>query len=116
MNGKGRFVWIVTGCWITPLALAAALTPSGNRLVCPVDAPSLCEVARTSVAEAESAVAAAATRRALWTTAADALRDAQGLFVQGDYQGARRSAATAIEQARMGIAQSADPTFPFPSY
>ena len=116
MTGKGRLASIVTGCWITPLALAAALTPSANRLVCPADAPPLCEIARASVAEAESAVAAAATRHALWTTAVEALRDAQGAFVQGDYQGARRAAATAIEQARMGIAQSAYPTFPFPSH
>jgi hypothetical protein len=116
MTGKGRLAWVIAGCWITSLALAATLTPPGNRLVCPADAPPLCEIARARVAEAESAVAAAATRRALWTTAMEAFRDAQSAFVQGDYQGARRAAAAAIEQARMGMAQGAYPTFPFPSH
>ncbi len=116
MTEKGGLVLFVSATWITPLALAAALTPAGDRFACPQDAPPLCSAARSSLAEAESAVTAAAARRALWSTAAEALRDAQGAFVQGDYPAAQRAAVTAIEQARMGIAQTAYPMFPFPSY
>ena len=115
MTGKGWLPSIVMGSWIAPFALATALTSAANRLPCPADAPPPCEAARASLAEADSALAAAAARRALWTTAAEALRDAQSAFAQGDYQGAQRAATTAIEQARMGIAQSAYPTFLFPS-
>ena len=116
MTQKGGLVLLVSASWVAPLALAATLTPGGNRLACPQDAPPQCGVARSSLAEAESAVAAAAARRALWSTAAEALRDAQGAFVRGDYQAAQRAAGTAIEEARMGIAQTAYPKFPFPSY
>jgi len=115
MTGKGWLAWMVLGSWVAPLALAAALAP-GNQPACPEHAPPLCESARASLYEAQSAVAEAAARKALWSTAAAALRDARGAFAQGNYQVALRAAATAIEQARMGIAQSAYPAFPFPSY
>jgi hypothetical protein len=96
------------------LALTAALASTNDEFVCPKDAPSLCESARVSLAKARSAVQSAADRRALWTTAAEALRDAQGAFLHGDYPGAQRAADTAIRQARLGIAQGAYPAFPFP--
>src|SRR5437867_4192039 len=116
MTGKGWLVSMVSGNWVAPLTLAAALTPGASWLACPDGAPPLCEMARASLAEAQTAVDAAAARRALWSTAADALREARGAFGQGDYQAARQAAAIAIEQARMGIAQTAYPMFPFPSY
>jgi hypothetical protein len=107
MTRKSGLVLFVSASWVVPVALAGALAPQ--------DAPPLCGVAQSSLAQAESAVAAAAARKALWSTAADALRDARGAFVQGDYQKAQRAAGIAIEQARMGIAQTAYPMFPFPS-
>ena len=116
MTGKAGLVFLVSASWAASLALAATLTPGSDQLACPRDAPPLCGVARSSLAEADSAAAAAAARRALWSTAADALRDAKAAFVRGDYQVAQRAAQTAIEQARMGIAQTAYPMFPFPSY
>jgi len=116
MTWKGGLALLIFASWVAPLAPAAAVTPGGDRLACPENAPPLCRIARTTLAEAESAVEAAAARRALWTTAAEALRDAQGAFLQGDYPAAQRAAGTAIEQARMGIAQSAYPMFSFPSH
>ncbi len=116
MAWKDRLVLLVTVSWVASTTLAAPLTSGSDRRACPQDAPPLCGVAQSSLSEAETVVAAAAARRALWTTAADALRDAQGAFVQGDYEAARRAAGIAIEQARMGIAQTAYPMFPFPSY
>jgi hypothetical protein len=99
-----------------PLALAAGLAPAGDVLACPQDAPPRCEASRSSLLQAQSAVQAAAARRALWTTAADALHEAQGAFLQGDYEGAQRAADIAIQQSRLGIAQSGYPMFPFPSH
>lgn len=61
--------------------------------------------ARTAVAAARAAVEDAARSRALWTTARDALRDAESALVREDYAAAERSARFAVEQARLGIAQ-----------
>ena len=116
MTCKGTLVLLFSVSWVAPLALAAAVTPGGDQPACPEDAPPLCGIARASLAEAESAVEMAAARGALWSTAAEALRDAQGAFVHGDYQAAQHAAGTAIQQARLGIAQTAYPMFPFPSH
>jgi hypothetical protein len=116
MTGKAGLVLLVSASWAASLALAATSTPGSDQFACPQDAPPLCGVARSSLAEAESAVATASARRALWSTAADALRDAQAAFVRGDYQATQRAARATIEQAHMGIAQTAYPKFPFPSY
>jgi hypothetical protein len=115
MTWKGALVLLIFANWVAPLAPAAAGTPGGDRLACPEDAPPLCGIARATLAEAESAVESAAARRVLWSTAAEALRDARAAFVQGDYQAAH-AAGTAIQQARLGIAQTRYPMFPFPSH
>ncbi len=99
-----------------PLALAAGLAPADDGFACPKDAPPRCEPARSGLVQAQSAVQAAAARKALWTTAADALHEAQGAFLHGDYESAQRAADIAIQHARLGIAQSAYPMFPFPSH
>lgn len=61
--------------------------------------------ARAAVAQAEAAVQAAAERRALWTTAQDALRSAQEALARRDYAAAQQFARFAAEQARLGIQQ-----------
>ena len=116
MTGKSGLILLVLASWIAPLAPAAPLTPGGDRLACSVSAPPACQIAQSSLVAAEAAVKAATARKALWSTAAEALRDAEGAFAQGDYQAAQRAADTAIEQAQLGIAQTAYPMFPFPSY
>ena len=74
-----------------------------------------CDTARVQVANAQAEVQAAAERRALWTTAANALREAQAAFTRGDYAAASRAAQLAIDQARLGIAQTQYPLFPPPN-
>jgi hypothetical protein len=116
MTGKSGLILLVLASWIGPLAPAAPLTPGGDRFACSVSAPPACQIAQSSLVEAEAAVQTATARKALWSTAAEALRDAEGAFAQGDYQAAQRAADTAIQQAQLGIAQTAYPMFPFPRY
>jgi hypothetical protein len=99
-----------------PLALGYGMALASDSFACPKDAPPRCESARSSLKEAQSAVEAAASARALWTTAVEALREAQGAFLRGDYEGAQGAADIAAQQARLGIAQSAYPILPFPSH
>jgi hypothetical protein len=61
--------------------------------------------AGAAIAAAERAVQEAAAQRALWTSAEDALRRARAARDAGDTQAALRWAATACEQARLGLAQ-----------
>jgi hypothetical protein len=67
--------------------------------------------ARAAVAEAAATVQTAAEQRALWTTAQDALRDAQEALARQDYIAAERLARFAAEQARLGIQQLGYPSF-----
>lgn len=70
------------------------------------------EQARAEVQRAQRAVQAAVERRALWTTAQEALVAAQAALVRGDYAAAVQAARFAAEQAQLGIAQSGMPRFP----
>jgi len=63
------------------------------------------EPARDEVARAEVAVAAARAKGALWTTARDALRDAQAALAAGDNEAAVKAARFAVQQARLGLEQ-----------
>jgi hypothetical protein len=109
-------IYLVFAALSAPMALALASAPVDDGLVCAQDAPPACEAARSSLAEAQSAVQAAAARGALWTSALEALQEARGAFLQRDYGGAQRAAGAAAEQARLGIAQTAYPLFQFPSH
>ena len=101
--------------------LAALVSPPGpvalgsDQIACPDRAPPACEAARLALRDAQSAVQAATARKALWTTAADALTEAQAAFLKGDYAAANRAAHSAVEQARLGVAQTQYPMFPLPS-
>ena len=57
------------------------------------------------------AVEAAAQKRALWTTAQDALKHAEEALARQDYAAAERLAQFAAEQARLGIEQLGYPHF-----
>lgn len=59
----------------------------------------------SAVQEAERAVDAAAARRTLWTTARDALREAQAALEHGEFGAAETLAHYATEQAQLGIKQ-----------
>jgi len=81
---------------------------------CPLGTPQSCQQAGLRLAEAEAAIESAARLRALWTTAQHAFTEAKTLFKTGDYEGAERAAAIAIEQAKRGIAQTRYPSLPIP--
>jgi len=68
--------------------------------------------AREEVARAEEAVATARAKGALWTTARDALRDAQAALATGDDEAAVRAARFAVQQARLGLEQLGYPRYP----
>jgi len=67
--------------------------------------------AQAAVAQAASAVDAAARQRALWTTARDALKDAQAALARKDYVAAEQLAHFAEQQARLGVEQLGYPPF-----
>jgi len=67
--------------------------------------------AAAAVAAARGAVEAAAQKRTLWTTAQDALKQAEAALARQDYASAERLARLAAEQARLGIEQLGYPHF-----
>ena len=87
----------------------------GETAACPEPVAAACDSARVDLATAQSEVQAAADRKALWTTAARALKAAQDAFERGDYAEAARVAHFASDQARLGIAQTQYPLFPPPN-
>jgi hypothetical protein len=114
----GRRAVFVVGSlagFILPPGPAVAMALRADPVVCPDSAPPACEAARLALTDAQSAVQAAESKKALWTTAADALKEAQAAFLKGDYQAANRAAQAALEQARLGIAQTQYPAFPLPN-
>lgn len=68
--------------------------------------------ARAEVIRAQEAVADAQARGALWTTARDALREAQAALQAGGHDAAVKAARFAAQQAQLGIDQLAYPRFP----
>lgn len=67
--------------------------------------------AELAIAEAEAAVTEAGTRRALWTSAEDALRRARRALQEGDAAMAIEQARIAQKQSELGIAQKDYPLF-----
>jgi hypothetical protein len=92
---KGTFIALlaIVGC----VCLRVSASPPATS---PIRAQAL-----TAVQQAEQAVEAAAARRALWTTARDALRDAHAALERGEFGAAERLAHYATEQAELGIKQ-----------
>jgi len=70
------------------------------------------DAAREEVAKAEQAVAAARATGALWTTARDALRDAQAALAAGNDEAAVQAARFAVQQAKLGLEQLGYPRYP----
>jgi hypothetical protein len=67
--------------------------------------------AEVAIAEAEAAVKQASTRRALWTSAEDALRRARRALQEGNAAMAIEQARIAQKQSELGIAQKDYPLF-----
>ena len=104
-------ICLLSGVWAVWVPSAALASDGAN---CPSDAPTACEPARKALAEAEAALQAAAAKRALWTTAEEAIREARAAFAAREYERAARAADAAAEQARLSIEQTRYPMFQLP--
>lgn len=71
--------------------------------------PPLSGEAIEALASAESAVHQAQQRKALWTTAQNALNEAKAAAKKGDSAAVRSQSAIAVEQAFLGMAQAGYP-------
>lgn len=67
--------------------------------------------AEVAIAEAEAAVKQVSARRALWTSAEDALRRARRALQEGNVAMAIEQARIAQKQSELGIAQKDYPLF-----
>ena len=107
---------LVAMCLLSAGAAVWVLSPAlaGDGPSCPQPAPPACERARDALAEAETAVKAAAAKRALWTTAEDAIHEARTAFAAGEYERAARAAGVAAVQAQLGIEQTRYPMLQLP--
>ena len=101
----------------TLIALAAtgALTLAGCQSAPPAQSagPALTDEAKAALAKAEADVKAADSKKALWTTAEDALKAAQAAAKKGDSATVIADAKKASEHAAMGIEQKAYPVMTF---
>lgn len=71
--------------------------------------PPLSGEAVEALANAENAVNQAQQRKALWTTAQNALNEAKAAVKKGDSAAVRSQSAIAVEQAFLGMAQQGYP-------
>jgi predicted lipoprotein len=77
-------------------------------LLIPVPGPAhgAADAAVAAVKEAEKAVQMARERKALWTTAEEALNQARAALSRNDYAAALAAAQRALGQARLGLEQT----------
>jgi hypothetical protein len=97
---------MLVACLAVGLALAGEALGTNQE-----DPGEQAQQARAAVAAARAAVEAAGRERALWTTARDALKDAEKALTREDYAAAERLAQFATEQAKLGIEQLRYPHF-----
>jgi flagellar biosynthesis regulator FlaF len=100
--GKGTLV-----AYLAAGFLLAGEAVGTNR----VDPTEQAQQAGAAVAEARLAIEAAAQKRALWTSAQEALKRAEDALFQHDYAAAVWFAQFAAEQARLGVEQLGYPDF-----
>ena len=100
----------------TLIALAAtgAVTLAGCQSAPPAApaqaaVPALTDEAKAALAKAEADVKAADAKKALWTTAEDALKAAKEAAGKGDSNAVIKNAKTASEHAKLGSDQKAYP-------
>jgi uncharacterized iron-regulated protein len=71
--------------------------------------PALSEEAKQAVVKAEADIKEAKAKKALWTTAGDALKKAHEAAAKADSAATLKHAKAASEQAQLGIAQLSYP-------
>lgn len=86
----------LSGCQSAPTKEAAA-------------APTISDEAKAALAKAEADVKAADSKKALWTTAEDALKAAKEAEKKGDSAAVIKEAKKASDHASMGTSQKAYP-------
>jgi murein lipoprotein len=93
------------------LAATSALTLAGCQSTPPAQASggAISEEAKAALAKAEADVKAADAKKALWTTAQDALKAAKDAAAKGDSAATIKNAKVASDHAKMGTDQKAYP-------
>ena len=94
----------------TALFLAACATGPAPQAAAKPAAPALTAEAKSALAQAEADIKAAKAEYGLWTTAQDALKDAQEAAKKGDSTTVLREAKEASALAKLGLAQNKYPS------
>lgn len=94
---------ILAGCEGTVPAKEEAPAPKAEVK------PSLTDEAKAALAQAQADVKEAKAKKALWTTAEDALKKAESAAAEFNSQAVIKSAKTASDHAKMGIEQTKYP-------
>lgn len=89
--------------------LSAALIALGSANALASEAPALSDDAKQALAKAEADVKEAQSKKALWTTAQDALKKAKAAAEKGDSAAVVKESEKASEQAQLGIKQLSYP-------
>ena len=100
-----RFGFAARMAGVVSLALGMAATSASASASENAAGAGLTPDAQQALAGAESAVDLARSKRALWTTAIAALAEAQAAAKKQDSDAVVKHAATASEQAFLGLAQ-----------
>jgi len=125
-SSASRLSWARSCGWIALAALAGGCAlpapevtsvPAPAAIAAPAPAPDLSQAARAKsleearalLAQAETDVQRARSRRALWSKAWEGLLAARGALAQGDSAAAIRNARLASEFAELGLEQLAYP-------
>lgn len=107
----GTGLLILAGCQASDPVKPEAPQPAA-KAEAPKAAPApakLSEEASQALAKAEADVKAAQAKKALWTTAQDALKQAKAAAEKNDSAAVIKHAREASEQAQLGIAQTQYP-------
>jgi len=108
----GVALLMLAGCQgSTPVKPDAPQAPAKVEIAPKVEAPKaqLTEEARQALAQAEADVKAAQAKKALWTTAQEAMKQARESAEQNDSAAVIKYSRMASEYAQLGIAQTQYP-------
>lgn len=89
--------------------ISAGLIALGSANVMADEAPALSDEAKQALSKAEADVKEAQAKKALWTTAQDALKKAKEAAGKGDSAAVVKESHKASEQAQLGIKQLSYP-------
>ena len=100
---------VLSGCEGTaPVREEDAPAPKAEAPM-PSEKPSLTDAAKAALAQARADAKEAKSKKALWTTVQDELKNAESAAAEFDSQAVIKHAKTASEHARLGIEQTKYP-------